>query len=108
MGATLVKDMERTSCPDCSASPGKYHMKGCDIERCTECEGQRLSCGCTDHGDYQREKWSGIAYEKAMLIAEENNLYVKWNNGWVKCSKNDEGASHDLNEATFLLMSGKV
>jgi len=39
--------------------------------------------------NYQREKWSGIAYEKAMLIAEENNLYVKWNNGWVKCSKKE-------------------
>ena len=105
MSVTLVKDTPRKNCPDCNASPGRYHMKGCDIERCTTCEGQRLSCDCPDHGDCQREKWSGIAYEKAMLLAEEKGLYVKWDQGWVECSKDAPGATHDLNSAVMLLMS---
>ena len=58
MGAILIKDMPRTNCHDCGVAPGKKHLNGCDIERCTTCEGQRLSCDCPDHGDYQKETWS--------------------------------------------------
>lgn len=107
MGATLVKDMERVNCHDCCVVPGEYHMEGCDIERCTECEGQRLSCGCPDHEGYQGEKWSGISYEKARMIAEEYDLFCKWDAGWIKCNKEDEGASHDLNSAMKILFDRK-
>ena len=105
MGAILIKDMPRTNCHDCGVAPGKRHLDGCDVERCNDCDGQRLSCGCPDHGDYQKETWSGISWEKARIIAEENNLFCKWDNGWVRCDKDDDGASHDLNEATRILFN---
>ena len=107
MGARLVKDTPRNKCHDCGAHPGEEHIDGCDIERCTECEGQRLACQCEDHEEYVKEIYRGIPYEKAMLLAEENDLFCKWNNGWVKCDRDDDGAMHDLNEATMLLMDLK-
>jgi hypothetical protein len=106
MGVLLVKDMPKENCYDCGVAPGRRHLDGCDIERCTDCEGQRLSCGCPDHGDYQKEIHTGVAWERTRLIAEENNLFSKWDKGqWVKCDKDDEGAVHDLNAATLLLFN---
>lgn len=108
MGVILVKDMPKKSCSDCDAEPGQEHFDGCDIERCTDCDLQRLSCECPDHEDYRKEIYSGVAWERTLLLAEENNLFCKWDNGWVKCDKDDEGAIHDLNEATRLLFNKNI
>jgi hypothetical protein len=99
---TLLKDMERRKhCPDCGAKIGKQHHEGCDVDRCSECEGQRLSCGC----DSEAGIWKGIMMEEYIKFAEENNLYTKWTeNGWEKCDINDEGARHDLNTASRMMM----
>lgn len=105
MGALLVKDMQRENCYDCGVEPGKKHKNGCGLERCTECEGQRLSCRCTDYGDYQKETWSGIPWERARLVAEENDLFSIWDKekGWIDSTKDNPEAVHDINAAVVLM-----
>lgn len=115
-----LKDTKRQTCHDCGVSIGEYHYRNCDVERCPKCGGQLLSCGCfvihngedecffdeQEFAKYEREKWGGIMGETEMKLCEEKGLYNKFVNGqgWVKCSENDENATHDLNTAYKMLM----
>ena len=83
-------------CPDCGVHPGRLHKKYCDVERCPNCGGQRLSCNCENslpHLPWSGE-WPGVAE------CREFGWYAKripGIDGYVPCDKNDIGADEDLN-----------
>lgn len=51
--------VELKNCPDCAAEPGSVHDAGCDVERCSVCKGQWISCGHDNHNP-QESKWTGV------------------------------------------------
>ena len=34
-------------CDDCNVKLGAIHHKDCDVEECSRCQNQLLSCGCS-------------------------------------------------------------
>lgn len=48
------------NCHDCGAVAGQVHVNGCDVERCSACGGQRLSCFCGGRHDKKFARWTGL------------------------------------------------
>lgn len=47
-------------CPDCFVKPGQPHKAGCDVERCSVCGLQKLSCEHEDDHDPLFARWTGF------------------------------------------------
>ena len=90
----MQKDTKK-NCPDCGVEPGEYHGDYCDVERCSNCGGQALSCDCGDHViDYL--PWEGTF--PGIKECRELGLWTKMTrNGWTTCPKSDPDAQADLN-----------
>lgn len=90
---------ELIKCHDCGASPGETHMPGCDVERCSVCGSQKISCHCEGHDQFFA-RWTGLWPGVAECMALD--MYAKWpgKDGkweWEKCSSADPMGNPDLN-----------
>jgi hypothetical protein len=67
------------TCLDCGVEAGRVHIAGCDVERCSVCGGQWISCMCRGH-DPQFARWTGFwpgELESKALNIDLNEMYVK-------------------------------
>jgi hypothetical protein len=73
---------ELRDCPDCGVKPGqphKGHGRYCDVERCSNCGAQRVSCGCPPKShDEAFARWTGLwpgTAESKALGVDLNEFY---------------------------------
>ena len=60
-------------CHDCGAKEGEFHKLGCDMDICTHCNGQLISCDC--FGVFTREPF----FERPNICARCGRLYPSLN-----------------------------
>jgi len=78
-------DIDLRNSPDCGVPPSAFHLDNCDVERCSACGVQRLSCGCGEIHDPLPThdplfaRWTGIwpgEAEARFLGITLNDLYT--------------------------------
>lgn len=64
------------NCPECNVKTGRPHKAECDVERCSACGRQRISCGCGGAHDSLFSRWTGFWPGELECIAL--GMVVKW------------------------------
>lgn len=54
-----------TTCPDCGTAVGQSHVNGCNIERCSACGDQRITCECEGHNPSESAWTSELSADRS-------------------------------------------
>jgi hypothetical protein len=103
--ATLSELRSQPACPACGVAVGEPHDEGCDVERCSVCDGQRLLCRCREHDPTAgrwRGQWPGAdeCRQRGWFACRVDGT------GWVPCRADAAGARPDLNRLIFFRQLG--
>lgn len=105
--------MSERRCPDCCASPGEPHSPGCDVERCTVCGGQTLTCGgCGGLHDPVAARWTGEwpgdaeCRARGWWCQDGYGPHHRWGS-FCPCGPDDPGAMLDKNRLAHFRRTGK-
>jgi hypothetical protein len=92
------------NCPDCGAALAEPHRPGCDVEPCSVCFRQRLTCDCSGH-DPLASVWEG-EWPGAAACRQLGWWAVRTDAGWQPCPAGTPGAIEDLNRLAFFRETG--
>ncbi|QDT59486.1 hypothetical protein SV7mr_19930 [Stieleria bergensis] len=77
----------RTNCPDCGVEPGQPHINECDVELCSSCGLQRITCDCQGHVPL-KSVWTG-EWPKPKSELGEEQFFVNYTSIHVGCGQYD-------------------
>jgi len=97
------------TCPDCGVEPGQQHKGCCDVEICSACGDQFISCDCQEH-DPAKSVWTGLW--PGVAECRERGWYIQMSPGpeykiGPACDKSHPWATEDINRWFVFSQTGE-